>query len=69
MRRGENMVNKYLENEFYNCCPLMPVECGTIKVQIQSEKGKTRWFNITPEQFKQIENVLAYGYDVAEPKG
>lgn len=62
------MINKYLENEFYQCCPLLPVECGTIKVQVRSERGKTKWFNITPGQFKDIENVLVYGYKVTEPE-
>ena len=62
------MNNKYLENEFYQCCPLPPVECGIIKMQVKSECGATRWFNVTPEQFKAIENVLAYGYEVIEPE-
>lgn len=62
------MINKYLENEFYNCCPLFPKDCGTIKMQVKSERGETRWFNITPEQFKDIENVLVYGYKVIDPE-
>lgn len=62
------MINKHLESEFYECCPVWPKDCGTIKMQVQSERGKTRWFNITPEQFKDIENVLAYGYKVVDPE-
>lgn len=60
--------NKYLENEFFYCCPFPLEKCGTIKMQIQSIHGKTKWFNITPEQFKAIENVLVYGYTVSEYK-
>lgn len=52
------MSIQYVEAQLMQVCPLPVNECGIIRIQIISEKGKTKWMNITPDQFKQIENVL-----------
>ena len=53
---------KYRTAELYVVCPL-PVNTGEnlngqIKLQIHSERGKTKWLNISSEEFKQIERIL-----------
>jgi hypothetical protein len=51
---------RYIEQEMYTVAPLPVVEGenGQFKLQITSERGKTKWLNITNEQFKKIENIL-----------
>lgn len=51
---------KYLEGELLSVAPLPVNDCGQFKMKIVSELGRTKWMNITPEQFREIENVL-YG--------
>ena len=41
----------YIEQEMYAVAPL-PV------LQIRSERGATKWLNITPQQFYDIEEIL-----------
>lgn len=55
---------KYREAELIAVSPL-PVSWygaisgnGQFKVQITSEKGKTKYLNITPQEFKKIEEIL-----------
>ena len=45
--------------------PVMDGSNGQFKIQVISEKGKTNWMNITPEQFRWIEKVL-HGIDLKE---
>ena len=50
----------YIESQFYAVAPL-PVlsgDNGQFRLKITSERGETRWINITPEEFKAIERVL-----------
>jgi hypothetical protein len=51
---------KYLEGELLRVSPFPPADCGPFKMQIFSKHGRTKWLNITPEQFREIEDVL-YG--------
>lgn len=49
----------YIHQELINVCPLPVHEREFFKVQIKSDDGKsTKWLNITPSQFRQIEQVL-----------
>ena len=50
----------YIEQEMYAVAPL-PVLAGLngqFCMQIRSERGATKWLNITPRQFAAIEEVL-----------
>lgn len=51
---------RYIEQEMYAVAPLpvMEGDNGQFKIQITSDRGKTKWLNITDEQFKKIENIL-----------
>ena len=51
---------KYLESELYHVAPLPVMEGGNGQfcMQIRSEKGSTRWINITPKQFAAMETAL-----------
>ena len=53
-------VLRYRDDEFEACCPLTVLGGlnGQIKIQIVSERGKTKWLNISPEEFIGIERVL-----------
>ncbi len=51
---------KYIESQFYAVAPL-PVlsgDNGQFRLKITSERGETKWINITPEEFKAIERML-----------
>lgn len=50
----------YIEQEMYAVAPL-PVLAGLngqFSLQIHSERGATKWLNITPRQFAAIEEIL-----------
>jgi hypothetical protein len=51
---------KFFESELLSVAPFPVNDCGQFKMKIVSERGRTKWMNITPEQFHEIENVL-YG--------
>lgn len=52
-------TNKYIEGELLACCPVPADKFDFFRVQIKSCEGhSTKWLNITPEQFKAIEQVL-----------
>lgn len=56
--KGQTMT--YIESQFYAVAPL-PVlsgDNGQFRLKITSERGETKWINITPEEFKVIERVL-----------
>ena len=56
--KGQTMT--YIESQFYTVAPL-PVlsgDNGQFRLKITSERGETKWINITPEEFKAIELVL-----------
>lgn len=50
----------YIEQEMYAVAPLPVLQDlnGQFCMQIRSERGATRWLNITPQQFAAIEEVL-----------
>ena len=53
-------VMSYIESEFYAAAPL-PVlsgDNGQFRLKITSERGATKWINITPQEFKSIEQLL-----------
>jgi hypothetical protein len=48
----------YISEQMLRVCPL-PVESnGTIRLQLTSEHGKTNYLNLTPYQFRIVEQVL-----------
>lgn len=53
----------YIANEFIVVAPF-PLgedslkENGQIKLKLHSERGETKWLNVTPEQVSMIEKVL-----------
>jgi hypothetical protein len=49
---------QYIESELFNACPDSYIRCGVIKIKIESEKGKSKWINITAQQFRDIERLL-----------
>lgn len=55
----------YLEAELYAVAPLPVLENlnGQFCMQIRSEKGATKWLNITPQQFRDIEEILLRSVD------
>jgi hypothetical protein len=59
-------TRRYREQELLAAVPF-PVlpenKNGIIKIQICSDKGKTRYMNITPDEFKRIESILTTGKD------
>ena len=61
-------MSRYIEAELYTVAPL-PVDGikdnlnGQFCMQIRSEKGATKWLNITPQQFRDIEEILLRSVD------
>lgn len=61
-------MSRYIEAELYTVAPL-PVDGikdnlnGQFRMQIRSEKGATKWLNITPQQFRDIEEILLRSVD------
>ena len=49
---------KYLESELLAVAPFPVQDIKELRLKITSEHGSTKWLNITPEQFKKIEDVL-----------
>lgn len=54
------MSTNYIEHELMQVCPLPlgHVENGQIKMQLTSDAGKTKWLNLTNEQFRQLEQIM-----------
>jgi hypothetical protein len=50
----------YIEQEMFVVAPLPVLQNlnGQFCMQIRSERGATRWLNITPRQFAAIEEIL-----------
>ena len=55
----------YIEQEMYAVAPLPVLQNlnGQFCMQIRSERGATKWLNITPQQFADIENILLSSLD------
>jgi hypothetical protein len=55
----------YIEQEMFAVAPLPVLQDlnGQFCMQIRSERGATKWLNITPEQFAAIEEVLLRSLD------
>lgn len=51
-------MKKYIENQMLTVCPVPVEDCGQIKLKIVSDRGQTKWLNITADQFRKIENIL-----------
>lgn len=54
------MQRDYREKELFHAVPLTPNHdrVGTIKLQVVSDLGRTKWLSITPDEFRQIEAIL-----------
>ncbi len=49
----------YVMNELVRVCPLPVSTQEFFRIQIRSNDGhSTKWLNITPDQFKKIEQIL-----------
>ena len=49
----------YIMNELTRVCPLPIAHYEFFRIQLRSNDGhSTKWLNISPEQFKKIENIL-----------
>lgn len=49
----------FVMQELIAVCPLPVKDREFFRIQIKSDDGKsTKWINITPAQFKQVESVL-----------
>jgi hypothetical protein len=51
-------VDEYIEGELFQAMPVPFENCGQIKMQIRSEKGKTKWLNVSPQKMREIEQIL-----------
>jgi hypothetical protein len=57
------MSKTYIANEFIVVAPF-PLgedslkENGQIMLKLHSERGETKWLNVTPEQVSMIEKIL-----------
>lgn len=51
-------MKEYVKDQMLTVCPVLVENCGQIKLKIRSEKGETKWLNITAEQFLAIEDIL-----------
>lgn len=51
-------IYNYIEKELFAACPMPPADCGTLRIQMRSDHGSTKWLNVTPEEWKQIERIL-----------
>lgn len=50
----------YIQSELIHVCPFPAHSREFFTIQIRSDDGrKTKWLNITPDQFKAIELVLS----------
>ncbi len=58
-------AERYITNELFAVAPLPVLEGqnGQFKIQLVSERGRTKWLNITPTQYKKIEDVLLSSLD------
>lgn len=57
------MIFTDIEHEFLRVVPFpmnQPLLNGKIKIQIKTQKGKTKWIEINPSQFKAIEKLVCY---------
>ena len=57
------MNTNYIANEMMVVAPFpldedSVAKNGIIKLKLHSERGESKWLNITPEQFSMIEKVL-----------
>lgn len=49
----------YICSQFHRVLPTNVVNQYQVRMQMQSELGKTNWINITEAQFREIEFLLA----------
>ena len=54
-----NTAPSYRNQEMVNACPLPITSMKTLKIQLSTDKGKTKWLNLTPTEYRLIELVLA----------
>lgn len=57
------MIFTDTEHEFLRVVPFpmnQPLMNGKIQLQIKTQKGKTKWIEINPSQFKAIEKLVCY---------
>lgn len=57
------MSTEYIANELITVAPFpldedSVAQNGIIKLKLHSERGESKWLNVTPDQFSLIERVL-----------
>ena len=48
----------YYADQLLKVCPFPVEKNGIIRIQLTSEHGKTNYLNLTPYQFRIVEQVL-----------
>ncbi len=51
-------MKEYVKDQMLTVCPVLVENCGQIQLKIVSDRGQTKWLNITAEQFLAIEDIL-----------
>ena len=49
----------YRNQEMVSACPLPVTSMQTLKIQLATDKNKSKWLNVTPSEYRLIEQVLA----------
>lgn len=50
----------YINQQMIKVLPF-PIESGNngqVKIKVKSERGESKWMNVSPDQAKQIERIL-----------
>ena len=60
LSKERKMTESYLNQQLLTVAPFLPVsgQNGQFRIKITSDKGETKWMNISNEQFKAIESAL-----------
>ena len=51
-------MKEYVKDQMLTVCPVLVENCGQIQLKIVSDRGQTKWLNITAEQFRSLANSL-----------
>lgn len=65
------MIFTDIEHEFLRVVPFpmnQTLMNGKIQLQIKTQKGKTKWIEINPSQFKAIEKLVCYEWTPLFPQ-
>mgnify|MGYP003658147684 CR=1 FL=1 len=54
-----NYDTMYRNQEMIKACPFPITSMKTLKIQLATDKNKSKWLDITPKEYRLIEQVLA----------